>query len=127
MEKVDVLIAEYQKNTRQGLKALLQLSPIVNQIWEAGDGENAIKMIETLNPDLVITAARMPMIGGISITRWIKKNRPEIKVIILTMYPYYEDEALSAGVNRFLVKGKENTSIEEEIRSLFNMGSGDVK
>ena len=127
MEKVDVLIAEHQKNTRQGLKALLQLSPIINHIWEAGDGENAIKMIECFNPDLVITAARMPMIGGISITRWIKKNRPEIKVIILTMYPYYEDEALSAGVNRFLVKGKENTSIEEEIRSLFNMGSGDVK
>ena len=127
MEKVDVLIAEHQRNTRQGLKALLQLSPIINQIWEAGDGENAIMMIESLNPDLVITAAEMPMIGGVTITRWIKQNRPEIKVILLTMYPYYEDEALAAGVNRFLVKGKEDTSIEEEIRLLFNIESGDVK
>ena len=127
MEKVDVLIAEHQRNTRQGLKALLQLSPIINQIWEAGDGENAIMMIESLNPDLVITAAEMPMIGGVTITRWIKQNRPEIKVILLTMYPYYEDEALAAGVNRFLVKGKEDTSIEEEIRLLFNIESGDIK
>jgi DNA-binding NarL/FixJ family response regulator len=127
VEKVDVLIAEHQRNIRQGLKALLKLSPIINQIWEAGDGENAIMMIESLNPDLVITAAEMPMIGGLSVTRWIKKNRPEIKVILLTMYPYYEDEALAAGVNRFLVKGKEDTSIEEEIRLLFNIESGDVK
>jgi len=127
VEKVDVLIAEHQRNTRQGLKALLQLSPIINQIWEAGDGENAIMMIESLNPDLVITAAEMPMIGGVTITRWIKQNRPEIKVILLTMYPYYEDEALAAGVNRFLVKGKEDTSIEEEIRLLFNIESGDIK
>ena len=118
-----MLIAEHQRNIRQGLKALLQLSPIISQIWEAGDGENALKMIEDLNPDLVITAAEMPMIGGVSITRWIKQNRPEIKVILLTMYPYYEDEALAAGVNRFLVKGEEDHSLQEEISALFQNSS----
>ncbi|MEA3327676.1 MAG: response regulator [Chloroflexota bacterium] len=119
MKKINVLIAENQRNTRHGLKALLQFSPFIDRIWEAEDGEEAIKMIEHVNPDLVITAANIPIIEGVCITRWIKKNRPGTKVIILTLYHYYEDEALAAGANRFLVKGTESISIEEEISSLF--------
>lgn len=125
MESINVLIVENQKTTRQGLKALLELSTFINHIWEAADGENAIKMIQSVNPDLVITAASIPMIEGVYITRWIKKHRPNIKVILLTMYPYYEDEALAAGANRFLVKGREELPIEDEVRLLFEHGSGD--
>ena len=124
MKSINVLIAENQKDTRHGLKALLQLSPFIDHIWEAEDGEMAIKMIEHVNPDLVITAANIPMIEGVCITRWVKKNRPGIKVIILTLYHYYEDEALAAGANRFLVKGLGEYSLEEEIRSLFTSEPG---
>lgn len=123
MEKINVLISENSKNIRKGLRALLQLSPMINHIWEAEDGENAILMIESLNPDLVITAAEMPMIGGVSIARWIKQYRSDIKVILLTMYPNYEDDALAAGVNRFLVKGEEDCSLQEEIMALFQNSS----
>lgn len=121
MDRINVLIVENQKTTRQGLKALLELSTIVNHIWEAADGERAIKMIQVVDPNLVITAANIPMIEGVYITRWTKKNRPEIKVILLTMYPYYEDEALTAGADRFLVKGREEKPLEDEIRLLFDL------
>ena len=122
-QQIDVLIADHQKDIRQGLKALLRFSPYIKHIWEASDGESAIRLINQINPDLVIIAAKLPMMGGVYVTRWIKQNHPEIKVIVLTIYPHYEDEALAAGANRFLVKGKEDYTIQDEILALFHDGS----
>lgn len=119
MEKqVNVLIADHQRNTRRGLRALLEFSPFINQIWEARDGEGAIKVINEVKPDLVILEVELPLIGGFCVTRWIRNNWPEIKVVILTLYPHYEEDALAAGADRFLVKGSEEYSIQEEILSL---------
>ena len=117
--KINVLIADQQKDSRRGLKALLGFSPFINHIWEARNGEAAIKVIGEVKPDLVIIDAQMSVIGGLCVTRWIKENWPDIKIIILTMYPYYEEEALAAGADRFLVKGREDYSIQDEILSLF--------
>jgi DNA-binding NarL/FixJ family response regulator len=125
-KKVNVLIADHQENTRRGLRALLEFSPFINQIWEASNGEAAIKVISEVKPDLVILEVHLPLIGGLWVTRWIRHIWPEIKVIIMTTYLYYEAEALAAGADRFLVKGNEVHSIQEEILSLFQTGSGDV-
>ena len=122
-QQINVLIADHQKDIRQGLKALLRFSPYIKHIWEASDGESAIRLVNQINPDLVIIAAKLPMMGGVYVTRWIKQNHPEIKVIVLTIYPHYEDEALAAGANRFLVKGKEDYTIQDEILALFHDGS----
>lgn len=122
--KINVLIADHQRGSRRGLKALLEFSPFINHIWEAKNGEAAIKVIGEVKPDLVILDVSMPVIGGLNVTRWIRQNWPEIKVIILTMYPDFEEEALAAGADRFLVKGREDFSIQDEILSLFPAGSG---
>lgn len=121
-EQINVLLADHQRNTRRGLRALLGFSPFINQIWEARDGEGAIKVINEVKPDLVILEVQLPLIGGVSVTRWIRNNWPEIKVVILTLYPHYEDEALAAGADRFLVKGRDDDFIEDEILSLFPFG-----
>ena len=118
-QKIDVLIADHQKDTRQGLKALLRFSPIIDHIWEAINGESAIKLINQLKTDLVIMDVQLPGIGGLCVAKWIRQNFPGIKVIILTMYPYYAEDALAAGADRFLVKGDEDYSIQDEIRTLF--------
>ena len=126
-KKVNVLIADHQENTRRGLRALLEFSPFINQIWEASNGEAAIKVISEVKPDLVILEVHLPLIGGLCVTRWVRQHWPEIQVVILTIYPYYEAEALAAGADRFLVKGSEAYSIQEEILSLFQSGSRGVK
>lgn len=119
--KIDVLIVDDQIQTRRGLKALLRFSPFVDMIWEAQDGEVAMKIVSEVKPDIVIMDIQMPMVGGLKATRWIKHHWPKVKVIILTMYPYYEDEALAAGADYFLVKGDSSDSIQDIILSLSAM------
>lgn len=118
MEKqIDVLIVDDQIKTRRGLKALLRFSPFIHMIWEAQDGETAVKIVSEVKPDVVIMDIQMPVMSGLNATAQIKHNWPAVKVIILTMYPYYEEEALAAGADYFLVKGDRNYSIEDVIRS----------
>jgi DNA-binding NarL/FixJ family response regulator len=126
-EQVNVLIADHQRNTRRGLRALLEFSPFINQIWEARDGEAAIKVIIEVKPDLVIIDLQIPVIGALCVTRWIQQYWPDIKVIILSMYPYYEEEAMTAGADLYLVKGRGDYSIQDEILSLFPSVSGGMK
>ena len=116
---IDVLIVDDQVKTRRGLKAVLRFAPFIGMIWEAQEGEGAMKIVSEVKPDLVLMDIKMPLMDGLEATRRIKQTWPEVKVIILTMYPYYEKEALAAGADCFLVKGDKNLSIQDEILSLF--------
>jgi DNA-binding NarL/FixJ family response regulator len=100
-----VLVADDQRPTRRGLHALLNLLSGVEWIGEASDGAEAVNMVEIQRPDLVVMDVRMPGMNGLEATRRIKILRPEVKVIMLTMYAEYQAEALAAGADVFLVKG----------------------
>lgn len=78
-----------------------------------------MKIVSEMMPQLIIMDVKMPTMGGIEATRQIKHCWPEVKIIILTMYPIYKFEALAAGADRFLVKGDVTRSIQDEILSLF--------
>ena len=121
--QIDVLIADDQAKTRRGLKALLRFAPFIGMIWEAREGEAAMKVVSEVKPDVVLMDIQMPVMDGLEATRRIKQTWPEVKVIILTMYPYYEREALAAGADRFLVKGDKSHSIQDEILSLCSSGN----
>jgi DNA-binding NarL/FixJ family response regulator len=118
-EQIDVLIVDDQIKTCRGLKALLRFVPFVRTIWVAADGESAMRIVREVKPDVVVMDVRMPIMGGIEATRQIKHVHPEVKIIIHTMYSFYETEALAAGADRFLVKGDPARSIQDEILSLF--------
>jgi YesN/AraC family two-component response regulator len=117
--EIDILIVDDQIKTCRGLKALLRFAPFVRTIWQATDGESAMRIVSEVKPDVVIMDVRMPIMGGIEATRQIKHSYPEVKIIIHTMYSFYETEALAAGADRFLVKGDPAWSIQDEIISLF--------
>ena len=117
--QINVLIADDQIKTRKALRALLRFAPFINLIWEAHNGEVAMKIVSEVKPDVVLLDIQMPVMDGLEATRRIKQTWPNVKVIILTMYPYYEKEALAAGADCFLVKGDINLSIQDEILSLF--------
>lgn len=118
--QIDVLIADDQVKTRRGLKALLRFAPFINMIWEAQEGEAAMKIVSEVRPEVVLMDIQMPVMDGLEATRRIKQTWPEVKVIILTMYPYYEAEAMAAGADRFLVKGDKTHTIQDVILSLFS-------
>ena len=104
-QHIRVLIADDRLSSRNGLRALLVTQPGIEIVGEAADGQEAIQFVEQYRPDVVLIDVRMPMIDGMEATRIIKDRWPEVKVIVLTMYPSHQAQALVAGADIFLVKG----------------------
>ena len=101
-----ILIADDQQRTRKSLKALLSTSLPETEIWEAANGAEALRLAEEIHPHLVLMDIRMPEVDGITATRGIKSRWPEIKVLVLSMYPGLQEEARAAGADVFVSKGE---------------------
>ena len=106
MEKTTrLVIADDSPRARHGECAILAIQPGIQVVGEAADGKEAIRLVETIQPDGVILDVRMPGMDGLQASRIIKDRWPEIKVIVLSMYAAYREEALATGADAFLVKG----------------------
>src|SRR3989304_6656263 len=101
-----VLVVDDKPRARQSLKALLATSPLIGEILEACDGEQACERVEADQPDVVLMDARMPRFGGIEATQRIRDRWNSLPVIVLSMYPEYEAPALEAGAYGFVSKGE---------------------
>ena len=104
-QRIRVLIADDRLSSRDGLKALLATKLEIDIVGEATDGQQAVQLVEQRRPDVVLMDIRMPVIDGLEATRIIKDRWPEMKVIILSMHPSHQADALAAGADVFLVKG----------------------
>lgn len=110
-----VLVVDDQRPTRQGLHALLSLLPGVEWIGEAVNGLEAVVMASERQADVVLMDVQMPLMDGLEATRRIKSERPEVRVIVLTLHGNYREEALAAGADVFLVKGGPPESLRNAI------------
>ncbi len=113
--RVRVLIADAQRPTRQGLRALLALSPQVEVVGEAADGQESVDLVAECQPDVVLMDMQMPVMDGLEATRRIKSQWPGVRVIALTLYPKYRDEALAAGADVFLLKDGTTEALQDAI------------
>ena len=104
-QRVRILITDDQQPTREGLKALLSLTSQIEVIGVAINGQEAVRMVEKVHPNVVLMDLHMPVMDGLQATRLIKRQWPEVKVIALTVHPSYRTEALEAGADAFLLKG----------------------
>jgi len=105
-EKKRIVIAEDHTILREGLKALLSLNTELVVVGEAQDGREAVRIASELKPDLVLMDLSMPRMNGIEAIKEIKKQHPEIKIIVFTVYKTeeYVLASLQAGADGYILK-----------------------
>jgi len=115
-----VFIADDSPILRERLKTMLSDFPEVEISGQAKDTPEAIKSIKELKPDAVILDIRMPGGSGIEVLQSIKKDRPDIKVIVFTNYPYpqYRKKCMNLGADFFFAKATESEEVPKVIEQL---------
>ena len=105
-EILKVLVVEDNATFRGILKEFLQTFFPSIVIYEAAEGNEAFQILDTYHPELVFMDIRLPGENGLKLTKRIKTNDPDTKVIILTNYDMleYQQEALRSGANCFISK-----------------------
>ncbi|MFF5430173.1 response regulator [Streptomyces griseofuscus] len=120
-----VVVADDQTVVREGIVMLLGLLPGVEVIGAAGDGEEAVRLVGELAPDVVLMDLRMPRCDGVEATRRIREQYPGTQVVVLTTYA--DDEslfpALRAGARGYLTK---DAGGEEIVRAVESVLSGEA-
>ncbi len=119
IDPIRVIIADDQVSTRRALKALLSFEPRIMIIGEAANGKEAIQLVGEKQPDLVLMDVHMPVLDGLKATRKIKAGWPNVKVVVYTMFPGYQEEAYQAGADYFLIKGSPGVTPSQIILSFF--------
>lgn len=105
-KNIKILLADDHKLVRAGIKSLLESSEGAMVVGEADNGRDAIKLTEELSPDFVFLDIAMPELNGLQAAEQIKKNFPEVEVVILSMHldEEYVLQALKTGASGYLLK-----------------------
>ena len=105
-DPIRVLVADDQPLVREGLMTLLQVSPGIEPVAAATDGEEAVALAARHRPDVVLMDLRMPRLDGVEATRRIRAAQPETEIVVLTTHA--DDQsilgALHAGARGYLTK-----------------------
>ena len=104
-EFLSLLIVDDQRRARQSLRALLVARFPSIETREAENGLDAVKRATEWRPDIVLMDARMPVLDGIEAMRVIKRQTPQVKVIVLSLFAEYRAAAVEAGADAFINKG----------------------
>jgi DNA-binding NarL/FixJ family response regulator len=122
---VRIVLADDQVLIRTGLRVLISDTPDLEVVGEAGTGEEAVRLVHDLRPDVVVMDIRMPGMDGIEATGRIIEDSEATRVTILTTFP--EDEyiyaALRAGASGFLVK---DMALEDILNGIRVVATGDA-
>jgi DNA-binding NarL/FixJ family response regulator len=112
-----VLIVDDSPQVRQELCTLLPLAGDIEIVGEAADGREAVRLVQTLQPEVVLMDLEMPILDGYEATRQIKVGFPACRVVALTVYgdPASRIRAAEVGVDVFLAKG---VSVESLVQAI---------
>jgi DNA-binding NarL/FixJ family response regulator len=115
-----VVVADDQAVVREGLVLILGMLPDIEVVGSAADGEQALALVATERPDVVLIDLRMPRLDGVAATRRVRDEFPGTRVIVLTTYA--DDEsvfaALRAGAQGYLTKDAPSSQLAEAIATV---------
>lgn len=124
-QKISVVLVDDHDLVRAGTRQYLERSNHVSVVGEADDGLVAQKVIENTRPDVALVDIKMPVQGGIDLARWIRKNHPDTKVIMLSAYdddPYII-AALEVGANGYVLKNTSPAKLIHAVETVVDGGS----
>src|SRR5450830_1507845 len=113
---IRVVIVDDHDLVRAGVRAILEQDPLFDVVGESGDGQDAIRLVTRLRPDVVLMDVHLPGgIGGLEATESIVKDCPETRVIILTQYENreYIRRAIRIGARGYLLKRSVAAQLKE--------------
>ncbi|MFC8127899.1 response regulator [Streptomyces sp. NPDC057302] len=120
-----VVVVDDQTVVREGIVMLLGLLPGIEVVGSGGDGEEAVRLVAELAPDVVLMDLRMPRVDGAEATRRIRAEYPDTQVVVLTTF--VDDDslfpALRAGARGYLTK---DAGGDEIVRAVEDVLSGDA-
>ncbi len=116
---VRVLVADDHRVVREGLKMMLDLSPGLEVVGEAEDGDGAVALATELTPDVVLLDLLMPGPGGVEVARLIRRSAPRTAVVAITAYhePDTVRELVAAGAAGYLLKSSDSDEIVGAVRA----------
>jgi two-component system, NarL family, response regulator LiaR len=115
---IRVLLVDDHTVVRSGLSAVIEAADDITLVGEAGDGEQAVRLCEKLQPDVVLMDLMMPKMDGVVATEAIHKKWPQIRIVALTSFKEkeYVEGALKAGAMSYLLKNVTANELLEAIR-----------
>ena len=123
MSTIKIAIADDYKIYRDGLKVALSTDENLEVIFEADNGEELMKGLETISPDVIIMDLKMPIMDGMEATKEVRKKYPSIKVLVVTMYDddKFIIHLMENGANGYLLKNTEPDEIRKSIYSVHEL------
>ena len=124
MAKIRVLIADDHALMREGVRALLRDTVDIEVVGEAEDGDEAVREVRRLSPDVVLMDVAMPGLGGLEATLAIRKEHPQVRSLVLTQYDdrEYVSRFLKAGVSGYVLKKAAAAELVSGIRAAHRGG-----
>lgn len=119
-EKIRVLLADDHAVVRQGIRRFLEEVDDIEVVAEAGDGREAVRLVEERQPDVAVLDIRMPELTGVEATRRIRERFPQVRVLILTAYDDdpYVFALLQAGADGYVLKTASGDELVQAVRTV---------
>jgi NarL family two-component system response regulator LiaR len=118
-DAISVLVVDDHAVVREGLRTFLELQDGIAVVGEAGDGEEAVRQAEALQPDVVLMDLVMPRLDGVGAMRELRRRLPATRVIVLTSFA--EDErllpAIQSGAAGYLLKNVAPAELARAVRA----------
>lgn len=120
MSTIRILIADDHALLRAGVRSLLQSIPEFEVVGEANDGREAMQLVETLHPDVLLMDISMPNMNGLMAASKISVSFPDIHIIILSMHTNEEfvAQAIQNGAAGYLLKNADATELELAVKAV---------
>jgi two-component system response regulator DesR len=117
---VTVLIVDDNAQFRALLREIVAVEPDFHVVGEAADGAEAMRLTQDLRPDILLLDLGMPRVNGLEVLRWSKVERPERKVVIVTVHTEdaYRQAAEASGADAFLLKRTLGTDLLPTLQRL---------